>query len=51
MEDTLLLRRGVPATSNAELFERLIGVAAALEREVAGIEDVEVLLGLPGRQG
>jgi 3-keto-5-aminohexanoate cleavage enzyme len=46
MEDTLLLRRGVPATSNAELVTRLVEVAAALEREVATTADVEALLQL-----
>ena len=46
MEDTLLLRRGVHATSNAQLVERLVGVATSLEREVATIADVEVALGL-----
>jgi 3-keto-5-aminohexanoate cleavage enzyme len=33
MEDTLLLRRGVPANSNAQLVERLAALARALERE------------------
>ena len=50
MEDTLMLRRGVPATSNGELVKRLVGVVASLEREVATVEDVEVLLGLTGRE-
>jgi 3-keto-5-aminohexanoate cleavage enzyme len=35
MEDTLLVRRGVPAASNAELVTRLVGVAASLERDPA----------------
>jgi len=50
MEDTLMLRRGVPATSNAELVERLVGVARALERDVAGVAEVEELLELPRRE-
>lgn len=33
MEDTLLLRRGVPAASNAQLVQRLVGVARSLERD------------------
>ncbi len=33
MEDTLMLRRGVPAESNAQLVERLVGVARSLERD------------------
>jgi uncharacterized protein (DUF849 family) len=49
MEDTLLLRRGVPAASNAELVERLVAVARSLEREPAGVADVEQMLGLPGK--
>ncbi len=47
MEDTLMLRRGIPASSNAELVARLVGVARALEREPAGVEDTEERLGLP----
>lgn len=49
MEDTLLLRRGVPAQSNAELVERLVSVARSLDREPAGIEEVEQRLRLPRR--
>ena len=41
MEDTLLLRRGVPAASNAELVERLVAVARSLEREPATVSEVE----------
>ena len=37
MEDTLMLRRGEPAPSNAQLVERLAGVARAIEREPAGV--------------
>lgn len=48
MEDTLMLRRGVPATSNGELVARLVEVARSLEREIATPADVEQLLGLPG---
>jgi 3-keto-5-aminohexanoate cleavage enzyme len=44
MEDTLLLRKGVPAASNAELVERLAGVVRALERDVASVEDAEALV-------
>ena len=49
MEDTLMLRRGVPAQSNAELVERLVGVARSLEREIATVADVEELLALAPR--
>lgn len=50
MEDTLLLRRGVPAQSNAELVTRLADVARALEREPATVADVERLLALRPRE-
>jgi 3-keto-5-aminohexanoate cleavage enzyme len=49
MEDTLMLRRGVPVQSNGELVERLVGVARSLEREPAGVADVEEQLALPRR--
>jgi uncharacterized protein (DUF849 family) len=47
MEDTLMLRRGVSASSNAELVQRLVGVARALEREPATVEETEQRLVLP----
>jgi 3-keto-5-aminohexanoate cleavage enzyme len=47
MEDTLMVRRGVPASSNAQLVERLVAVATALDREPATVEDAERLLSLP----
>jgi uncharacterized protein (DUF849 family) len=46
MEDTLLLRRGVAVESNAQLVERLVGVANSLERDVATVEEVEELLAI-----
>jgi 3-keto-5-aminohexanoate cleavage enzyme len=46
MEDTLLLRRGAPASSNAELVQRLVGVARAIEREPAGVVETEQRLAL-----
>jgi 3-keto-5-aminohexanoate cleavage enzyme len=49
MEDTLLLRRGVPVEPNAQLVKRLIGVARSLEREPASVADVEERLALPPR--
>jgi 3-keto-5-aminohexanoate cleavage enzyme len=48
MEDTLMLRRGVPAAGNGELVERLAGIAAAIERPVATVEQAVELLELPG---
>ncbi len=47
MEDTLMLRRGVPASSNAELVERLVSVARAIEREPASVDDTQRMLSLP----
>lgn len=47
MEDTLMIRRGVPASSNAELVERLVSVARAIERVPAGVPEAEQLLSLP----
>jgi uncharacterized protein (DUF849 family) len=46
MEDTLLVRRGVPAASNAELVTRLVGVAASLERDLADSEEARNALSL-----
>jgi len=47
MEDTLMLRRGVPATSNTELVERLASVTRSIEREAATVEQANDLLSLP----
>jgi uncharacterized protein (DUF849 family) len=46
MEDTLLLRRSVPATGNAQLVARLAQVARAIEREPATVDQARDLLGL-----
>jgi 3-keto-5-aminohexanoate cleavage enzyme len=48
MEDTLLMRRGVPASSNAELVARLVNIARAIERDPADPAQAEELLSLPG---
>lgn len=50
MEDTIMLRRGVPVASNAELVERLVSVARSLEREPATVAEVEERLALPRRK-
>lgn len=47
MEDTLMLRRGVPATTNAELIARLAGICQTLERPPATVAQTEELLRLP----
>jgi 3-keto-5-aminohexanoate cleavage enzyme len=39
MEDTLLLRRGTPAASNAQLVERLATIARAMERPPASVNE------------
>jgi uncharacterized protein (DUF849 family) len=49
MEDTLMLRRGVPVESNAQLVERLVRVARSLEREPASVAEVAEVLVLPPR--
>jgi len=40
MEDTLMLEKGRPAGSNAELVERLVGVARSLGRTPATVAEV-----------
>jgi 3-keto-5-aminohexanoate cleavage enzyme len=46
MEDTLMLRRGVPANGNGELVARLAATANAIERPIAGLEETREILGL-----
>jgi 3-keto-5-aminohexanoate cleavage enzyme len=46
MEDTLWLRRGHPAQSNAELVRRLATLAAAIGREHATVDEAATQLGL-----
>lgn len=46
MEDTLMVRRGVPASGNGELVARLSEVAKALERPPADVEATRRRLGL-----
>jgi 3-keto-5-aminohexanoate cleavage enzyme len=50
MEDTLMLRRGLPATGNRVLVERLAAVARALEREPASVAQARELLTLQADQ-
>ena len=40
MEDTLMVEPGKPAISNAQLVERLVGVARSLNREPAAVAEV-----------
>ena len=46
MEDTLMLRRGQPASGNGELVARLAGIATAMERPPATVEETVERLGL-----
>lgn len=46
MEDTLMLRRGEPATGNRAMVERLAGVARALEREPATVAETRARLAI-----
>ena len=46
-EDNVYLRRGVLATSNAVLVERLAGMAGELGREPASVSEARAILGLP----
>ena len=48
MEDTLMLRRGVPATGNGELVGRLASISSAIERPPATVEQATAMLGLDG---
>jgi 3-keto-5-aminohexanoate cleavage enzyme len=48
MEDTLMMRRGVPATGNGELVGRLASIASAIERPPASVEHATAMLGLDG---
>ncbi|MCZ7664626.1 MAG: 3-keto-5-aminohexanoate cleavage protein [Thermoleophilia bacterium] len=51
LEDTLMLEKGRPATSNAELVARLVGVARMLQREPATVAEVVDILKLPSTPG
>lgn len=46
LEDTLVLEKGRPAAGNAELVERLVGVARMLQLEPASPVQAEKILGL-----
>jgi 3-keto-5-aminohexanoate cleavage enzyme len=48
LEDTLLFRRGEPASSNAQLVSRLAGVARSLDLDIATPQWAETALRLPG---
>jgi uncharacterized protein (DUF849 family) len=46
MEDTLMVRRGEPATGNGQLVTRLAEVANALDRPPVTVEEAVGRLGL-----
>jgi len=46
MEDTLMLRRGVPAAGNGQLVQRLAEVTRALDQSIADVEQARRLLRL-----
>jgi 3-keto-5-aminohexanoate cleavage enzyme len=46
MEDTLMMRRGQLASGNGELVSRLAGIAAAMERPPASVDETVGMLGL-----
>lgn len=48
LEDTLLLRKGVPA-SNVTLIERVVKIANSIEREIATPNEAREILSLPLR--
>jgi uncharacterized protein (DUF849 family) len=41
-----MLRRGVPAPGNGELVQRLAGIATALERPIATVDEAAAALRL-----
>jgi len=49
LEDNIYIRRGVLAKSNAELVEKIVGLAGMLNREVATPDDARKILGLKGK--
>ncbi len=49
LEDNIYIRKGVLAKSNAELVEKVVHLAAALDREVATPEDARRILRLKGK--
>ena len=49
LEDTLYLRKGELARGNYPLVARTVGLARALDRGVATVDETEALLGLPTR--
>jgi 3-keto-5-aminohexanoate cleavage enzyme len=46
LEDNLYFRRGQPAESNAQLVERVVGIAESVGRPVATVEEAREQLGL-----
>jgi uncharacterized protein (DUF849 family) len=49
LEDNIYLSRGVLAKSNAELVEKVVGLAGMLHRDIATPDEARQILGLKGR--
>lgn len=49
LEDNIYIKKGVLAKSNAELVDKVVGLAQILNREVAGPGDARGILGLKGK--
>jgi len=50
LEDNIYIEKGVLAKSNAELVEKIVGLAGMLNREVATPDDARKILGLKGKE-
>lgn len=49
LEDNIYIKKDVLAESNAELVDKIVGLAQMLNREVAGPDDARGILGLKGK--
>ena len=49
LEDNIYIRKGVLAKSNAELVEKIVGLAETLDRPVATPDETRRILGLKGK--
>lgn len=51
LEDNIYIKKGVLAKSNAQLVEKIVGLAGMLNREVATSDDTRRILALKGKGG
>ncbi len=49
LEDNIFIRKGVLATSNAELVQKVVRIARELGREIASPDEARCILGLKGK--